>query len=620
MRQPPLFRILVAIAAVIGASVAVIAAVTTASAADPASPAGMSTMATIAGSSQSGVANGSSLSALQDGTTVSIVMQASGASAGKFMGADVRLCRGGATITSPTDFDPTQGGNCIDQPFDAQSDALQTQSAAPNDVAATITFRVGEGTRTFTTTGGSSTITCGPSAPCALWIKESFDPSLVASGSLFLHYDLAYAGPPDAPSVAATGGTSAATVTWTPPVNTGNAPITSYTVSVTPPDAAPQTVSGSATSATFAGLTNFSTYTAGVTAMNTAVDGTTHFASPVATAAFTPSPSPPNNLGVAPGDGSARLSWTIPAGPAPTDNEVTVTPTNPSGPDIVRITGASAPPFDVTGLTNGTVYTFKVRAKYGTNFGPTSASSPPFVPGVPSQQAITAIRPVGDLVLTQICGNHAARFANALYPGSPAIPASTSGTAPSFNGTPDPLFGQYPYPTDASGNPTANYPTDCGLGLGTATFLTKGPGAGQFFRADGILNQITIEDTRDTDPGWTVDGTMGQFTSGGGKAFGGNQLGWKPLLTTETPPATDGSGNTYMMNALQGQVVAPNAVTSAGGMSGGAELGAAPPSTTIGTTTTGGLGIAQFDADVHLLIPVFAKSGTYSGVLTITAI
>jgi hypothetical protein len=338
----------------------------------------------------------------------------------------------------------------------------------------------------------------------------------------------------------------------------------------------------------------------------------------LASMAGSPADPAPSNLSAAPADGSAQLGWTIPPGPLPTDNEVAVTPVNPAGADVVRPTGGGAPPFTFGGLTNGSVYTFKVRAKYGSSFGPFSAPSAPFAAGSPSQQSISTTRPSGALVLTQICGNHAARFANSLYPGSPVIPASTDGTAPSFQGSPDPQFNQYPYPTDAAGNPNANYPTDCGLALGTATFITSGSGAGQFFRSDGILSQVTIEDTRDTDPGWAVTGSAGTFASDSGKSFGGNQLGWKPLLTTETAPSTDGSGNTYAMNAAQGPAVPPN--TSNGGMSSGADLGSATPANTIGNSTTGGLGIAEFDADVHLLIPVFAKSGTYTGVLTITAI
>ncbi|MDP9072646.1 MAG: hypothetical protein M3N98_00490, partial [Actinomycetota bacterium] len=56
-------------------------------AADPAQPSGMSTLASIAGSSQTNVPLSGPLTALQNGTTVSITMTGSGATAGKFFGA-----------------------------------------------------------------------------------------------------------------------------------------------------------------------------------------------------------------------------------------------------------------------------------------------------------------------------------------------------------------------------------------------------------------------------------------------------------------------------------------------------------------------------------------------------
>ncbi|MDP9073754.1 MAG: hypothetical protein M3N98_06160, partial [Actinomycetota bacterium] len=82
--------------------------------------------------------------------------------------------------------------------------------------------------------------------------------------------------------------------------------------------------------------------------------------------------------------------------------------------------------------------------------------------------------------------------------------------------------------------------------------------------------------------------------------------------------STDASGNIYAQAVAGGGVVAPGA-NGGGGLGAGAPLGTAPPAATVGTSTTGGLGIAVFDCDLELYIPVFAKSGIYTGTLTITA-
>ena len=100
-------------------------------------------------------------------------------------------------------------------------------------------------------------------------------------------------------------------------------------------------------------------------------------------------------------------------------------------------------------------------------------------------------------MLTQVCGT-----------------PDTAGTSPTITGGgPDPLFSQYPYPQDpTTGDAVANYPTNCNINMGPAKLITTGNGAGQFFQASAPLNTVTVVDTRDTDPGWTVNGRMGTLT------------------------------------------------------------------------------------------------------------
>ncbi|MBV9663095.1 MAG: hypothetical protein JOZ37_03935, partial [Actinobacteria bacterium] len=104
-------------------------------------------------------------------------------------------------------------------------------------------------------------------------------------------------------------------------------------------------------------------------------------------------------------------------------------------------------------------------------------------------QDVSVTRPNGALVLTQVCGQYGnvpAEAASTGFPGGFAANApagNASGNTPSgptlgANGTggTDPNYpSQYPNPA----NPT--YPTHCSLDLGTASLITSGPGAGQFF-------------------------------------------------------------------------------------------------------------------------------------------
>ncbi|HEX3541270.1 MAG TPA: fibronectin type III domain-containing protein, partial [Acidimicrobiales bacterium] len=392
--------------------------------------------------------------------------------AGNFLGVEVRICRGGLTnIGLQSQYNPTQGGNCLPPSGDpsisadtygAVNDRDNIVLADPTDTFATVPFKVGTGSVTFQA-NAVSTVTCNAANPCALWAKEQFKTSLLPAGFGWWHFDLNYAGPPTAPVVSPVtpAGNTTETVNWTAPTNAGNAPITGYTVTLSP-GGATQTVSGSTTTANFTGLSNFTAYTASVTATNTAADGSTN-TSPAGTATFTPSPPAPTNAAALAANQSALLTWTAPTGPAPTGYSVVIHQVTPAGADIGPIaTGSTATSYNATGLTNGTVYTFQVAAVYGANTGSLSAPSPAFTPqGKYVTQTITVTRPQGDLVLTQICGNHANIPVDPAvgnwWPGSAAIPAVTTGTAPNLgagpvdSGTADPLFNQYPYPVDANG-------------------------------------------------------------------------------------------------------------------------------------------------------------------------
>ena len=288
-------------------------------------------------------------------------------------------------------------------------------------------------------------------------------------------------------------------------------------------------------------------------------------------------------------------------------------------------------------MTAGQTYTVHVTATStaadGTHTftgpGGTGTGTPVSAPSTAVTQTIYASRPNGALVLTQVCTGYPAGSSG--FPGQPA-------GAPTHNGSPDPLFGQYPYPTASDGTPDPNYPTNCNVDLGVGRLVTSGPNAGQVFLASGNLSEVTVVDTRDTDPGWNAVGNMGTFQNaaqpvGPRATFGGAHLGWVPANPQTSPTYTDPDGTTYTQTVSKGATIAPNTADGAGcsgttpanfacagGLGSGALLAKGATGSSSGTALTGGLGIARLDAALNLYIPLYALGGEYSGVLTISAV
>jgi len=120
--------------------------------------------------------------------------------------------------------------------------------------------------------------------------------------------------------------------------------------------------------------------------------------------------------------------------------------------------------------------------------------------------------------------------------------------------------------------------------------------------ATGALNPITVSDTRNTYPGWSVTGQVANFTGTGTAASGtipGDQLGWVP---TDTAIAT---------GAVLGATVAPGSTSP--GLGDTAEvLASAVPG--------GGYGTSALGANLTLDIPATAPAGPYTSSLTVTGV
>ena len=186
------------------------------------------------------------------------------------------------------------------------------------------------------------------------------------------------ANAPGAPTgVSAVAGDSKATVTWTAPNSTGGSPITSYVVSTFSGSSQVDTAAaGTGTSKVIIGLTNHAAYTFKVAAVNATGTGVKSAASNAIT------PVPPIDVPAAPtgvaavaGNTTATVSWTAPAAHGSVITEYQVTSYIGSTPIELQNSFGTGTSHVMTGLTNGTTYTFKIDAVNGIGAGPDSAAS-----------------------------------------------------------------------------------------------------------------------------------------------------------------------------------------------------------------------------------------------------
>jgi virginiamycin B lyase len=214
-------------------------------------------------------------------------------------------------------------------------------------------------------------ITTGPDG--ALWFtNDTQSPT----------YYIGRVTPVEAPSApakpTASPGNAQARVTWVAPANNGSAInqyiVTPYTGTTAH---APRTFNSTAVSQIITGLTNGLTYTFKVKAHNSVGTGPNSVASNAIKIGTPPAPAKPK---VAPGNGQVRVNWVAPTNSGSAITGYVVTPFTGTTAHAARTFNSTALAQNVTGLTNGTSYTFEVAAKNAVGTGPMSAASLVVVP------------------------------------------------------------------------------------------------------------------------------------------------------------------------------------------------------------------------------------------------
>jgi hypothetical protein len=177
---------------------------------------------------------------------------------------------------------------------------------------------------------------------------------------------------------ATSGGLTSANVTWSAPSSGGT--VTSYRITpyIGSTAQTPTVINGSPpdTTTTITGLTNGTTYTFKVEALNPNGAGPASAASNPVTPLNPVAPSVPRSVAAQPASQSTRVTWTAPQSDG--DSAITgytVTPYVGSTAQTPVQVGASATSATVSGLTNGTSYTFEVTATNGAGTSPAGTSA-----------------------------------------------------------------------------------------------------------------------------------------------------------------------------------------------------------------------------------------------------
>ena len=277
---------------------------------------------------------------------------------------------------------------------------------------------------------------------------------------------------PAAPS--ATRGNASLEVSWLPPAANGST-IISYTATASPGGAScTYTVASPETdTCTINGLNNGTSYTVSVTATNGV--GASDSSAPSSPVTPATNPGAPTITSVTGGNAQATIAWTDGASNGSDITAQTISVY--SGSTLVTTkTNCSGSPCVVTGLTNGTSYTFKVSDTNGVGEGALSSASSPVTPatnpGAPTITSVTGGNAQATIAWTDGAANGSDITARTIYVYDGSTLVTTK--------------------TDCSGSPC----TVTGLTNGTSyTFKVSdinGVGEGALSSASGVVIPLPV--------------------------------------------------------------------------------------------------------------------------------
>lgn len=194
-------------------------------------------------------------------------------------------------------------------------------------------------------------------------------------------------------SVNASAGIRSATVSWTAPTNTGGSPITGYAVYDTSGNLVLDASGNTGTTATVTGLTNGTSYNYVVKTVN--LVGLSLASSAVSFTTFS-LPGAPTSLSAISGDTTVTLSWTAPNS-ANDGTPITGYKIYNSGGDVYNpvtnlfeidtagtIISTTGVTITIQGLTNGTLYTFRIKTVNLAGVTGSFSTFSSIIPGLPS--------------------------------------------------------------------------------------------------------------------------------------------------------------------------------------------------------------------------------------------